>query len=167
MHKYIFPLLCVLMFGLSYAFVPLYRIFCQKTGFGGTPQKGEMAHIKKTDRYVRVQFTATVNRDLPWSFRPMQHEMVVRVGEQTLTYYKTKNLTNRPIKGMATYNVSPDLCGSYFYKIHCFCFEQQTLQPYEEVTMPVLFCIDPDIEKEKDLEGLTTLTLSYTFFING
>jgi cytochrome c oxidase assembly protein subunit 11 len=158
------------MLGLSFAAVPLYRIICQKTGFGGTPQIGlfkieeSMDDRPKIDTFVRVKFTATVNRDLPWLFVPKQHEVMAKVGEPKLVYYQAQNLSPRPIIGMATYNVSPDKMGIFFGKIQCFCFEQQRLDPYQTMDMPVLFTISPEMLTDDFTKDVRTVTLSYTFF---
>jgi cytochrome c oxidase assembly protein subunit 11 len=153
------------MLALSFAAVPLYRLICQKTGFGGTPQVGLFnVPAPEKDVYVRVQFTATTNRDLPWTFTPKQSEVMVKVGEPKLVYYEAQNNSYRPIVGMATYNVSPDKAGIYFGKIQCFCFEEQRLEPSQKVDMPVLFSISPDMLKDRMTRDLKTLTLSYTFF---
>ncbi len=166
--KHLFYLLITLtigMLGLSFAAVPLYRLICQKTGFGGTPQIGLFdVEAPAIDHYVRVKFTATTHRDLPWRFMPKQHEVMVKIGEPKLVYYEAKNHSYRPIVGMATYNVSPDKAGIFFGKIQCFCFEQQRLEPGQTLDMPVLFTVSPDILKDPLTRDLKTLTLSYTFF---
>ncbi|MDP3371824.1 MAG: cytochrome c oxidase assembly protein [Candidatus Paracaedibacteraceae bacterium] len=169
-HKntHLFYLLTALSFGMlgaSFAAVPLYRLICQKTGFGGTPQVGLFnIAAPAQDQYVRVKFTATTNRDLPWHFVPKQSEVTIKIGEPKLVYYEATNQSYKPIIGMATYNVSPDKAGIFFGKIQCFCFEQQLLKPGETVDMPVLFTISPDILKDPFTKNLKTLTLSYTFF---
>ncbi len=153
------------MLGLSFAAVPLYRLICQKTGFGGTPQIGLFdVEAPAIDHYVRVKFTATTHRDLPWRFMPKQHEVMVKIGEPKLVYYQAENHSHRSIVGMATYNVSPDKAGIFFGKIQCFCFEQQRLEPGQTLDMPVLFTVSPDILKDPLTRDLKTLTLSYTFF---
>lgn len=153
------------MLGLSFAAVPLYRLICQKTGFGGTPQTGLFKAPKPdVDVFIRVKFTASVHKNLPWRFTPKQYEVVAKIGEPTLVYYEARNLSTRPIIGMATYNVSPDKMGIYFGKIQCFCFDQQKLTPKETMDMPVLFTISPDFLKDPSTKNLKTVTLSYTFF---
>lgn len=156
-----------LMVGLSYAAVPLYRIFCQITGFGGTTQVSQAAPTEipadAKDRLVTVRFDGNVNSKLPWAFEPEQREITVKVGEQTLAFYRAKNLSDKPLTGTASFNVSPPIAGAYFDKIACFCFSEQTLQPGETVEMPVSFFVDPSIVKEREMDGVT-ITLSYTFF---
>ncbi|MES2253007.1 MAG: cytochrome c oxidase assembly protein [Pseudomonadota bacterium] len=167
-NKHLLYFLTALSFGMlgaSFAAVPLYRLICQKTGFGGTPQLGLFnVEAPKQDHYVRVKFTATTHRDLPWNFIPKQHEVFVKIGEPKLIYYQAENRSHRPIVGMATYNVSPDKAGIFFGKIQCFCFEQQRLEVGQTLDMPVLFTISPDILKDPLTKDLKTLTLSYTFF---
>lgn len=155
------------MLAASYAAVPLYRIFCQVTGFGGTTQVSKAAPTDipadAKDRLVTVQFDGNVNSQLPWAFEPAQREVTVKVGEQTLAFYRAKNLSDKPISGTATFNVSPPIAGAYFDKIACFCFTEQTLQPGETVEMPVSFFIDPSVVKDSEMDGVT-ITLSYTFY---
>ena len=128
------------MLGLAYASVPLYRLICQKTGFGGTPQKALLISDQIAgDREITVQFVANTHRNLPWKFRPLQNEIKMRIGENKLAYYFAENTSDRPIIGMATYNVSPDKAAIYFNKVQCFCFEQQLLKPQQGMEMPVLF----------------------------
>jgi cytochrome c oxidase assembly protein subunit 11 len=152
------------MIGLSYASVPLYELFCQVTGYGGTTQRADAAPGQVFDREITVQFDANVNNGLAWRFEPVQRAMTVKVGEQHMAYYRATNITNEPVTGQAVFNVTPDLSGLYFNKIQCFCFTEQTLQPGESVEMPVLFFIDPEIMTDDDLYKLTTMTLSYTFY---
>lgn len=156
----------VTMLALAYASVPLYRLICQKTGFGGTPQVA--LHVSQQivgDRIITVQFNADTHRDLPWKFRPVQHKTEIRIGENFLAFYEAENTADYPIVGMATYNVSPDRAGIYFNKIACFCFEQQRLEPGQRVNMPVLFFIDPKFATDPNLKDVKTITLSYTFFV--
>ncbi len=162
---YLLATICISMLSLSFAAVPLYRLICQKTGFGGTPQVGLFnVDAPAQDHFIKVKFTATTNRELPWHFSPKQNEVTVKIGEPKLIYYEATNNSYRPIVGMATYNVSPDKAGIFFGKIQCFCFEQQLLKPGEKVDMPVLFTVSPDILKDPLTKDLKTLTLSYTFF---
>ena len=116
------------------------------------------------DREITVRFNADVHRDLPWYFRPLQTEIKVKVGENALAFYESQNWSNKPISGMATYNVTPDKAGIYFNKVACFCFEEQVLSPQQRVEMPVQFFIDPDFATDPDLKDVHTITLSYTFF---
>jgi cytochrome c oxidase assembly protein subunit 11 len=163
-HALVLGVLSMAMLGMAYASVPLYRLICQKTGFGGTPQIRLSASQEVLNRTIKVQFVANVHRNLPWAFSPKQHEVTVRLGENFLAYYFAQNNSTKPIVGMATYNVSPDKAGIYFSKVQCFCFEQQLLSPGQSMDMPVLFYIDPEMDKDPNLKGVTTVTLSYTFF---
>jgi cytochrome c oxidase assembly protein subunit 11 len=157
------------MVGLAYASVPLYRLFCQVTGYGGTPQTGVRAktaaeRLQPTADVITVEFDANVNSELPWTFAPEQRRVQIHLGEQTLVFFKAKNISDRPITGMATFNVSPHKAGSYFSKIECFCFTEQTLKPGEEIEMPVSFYVDPGIRKDEGTSDVRAITLSYTFF---
>ena len=152
------------MGGLSYAAVPLYQIFCQVTGFGGTTQRVASYAERVIDRDMTVRFDANTSPALAWTFAPAQHEVKLKVGEKGLAYYRATNSSNRELTGTATFNVSPSGAGAYFSKVECFCFTEQTLKPGESVDMPVMFFIDPDIENDEDLAKLGTITLSYTFF---
>ncbi|HEX6119052.1 MAG TPA: cytochrome c oxidase assembly protein [Dongiaceae bacterium] len=152
------------MTGLSFAAVPFYRIFCEATGFNGTPQRADKAPGEIADRVVRVTFNADVANGLDWHFQPMQRSLDLRVGETKLAFYVAENLESRPVTGRAVFNVSPDVFGAYFTKIECFCFTEQTLQPGQRVEMPVSFFIDPAMLKDPQLRSLNDITLSYTFF---
>jgi len=152
------------MTGLAYASVPLYRLFCEATGFDGTPQRAAAAPSEISDRVVRVTFTADVAGGLGWRFQPMQRNLELRVGENKLAYYVAENLESKPVTGRATFNVSPEMFGAYFTKIECFCFTEQTLQPGQRVEMPVSFFIDPALLQNPALKNLNDITLSYTFF---
>ncbi|KAJ7317901.1 hypothetical protein JRQ81_004063 [Phrynocephalus forsythii] len=156
------------MAGLSYASVPLYRLFCQVSGFGGTTQEASSEKIEKMvpikDRVIKVTFNADVHATLNWNFRPQQTEIYVVPGETALAFYKAKNPTDKPIIGVSTYNVVPFEAGQYFNKIQCFCFEEQRLNPHEEVDMPVFFYIDPEIDENPNLLNVNLITLSYTFY---
>ena len=152
------------MVGMSYASVPLYRIFCQVTGFGGTTQVAKEAPREVLTRMVTVRFNADVAPGLAWSFEPAQRDMTIKIGESALAYYRATNLTNRPLVGMATFNVTPDKAGQYFDKIACFCFDQQRLEPGETVDMPVSFFIDPNLDRDRGMNDVSHITLSYTFF---
>ncbi|MBT4879406.1 MAG: cytochrome c oxidase assembly protein [Alphaproteobacteria bacterium] len=160
----ILGVLAVGMLGMAYASVPLYRIFCQKTGYGGTTQVAPTLPDVITNRLVTVRFNADVNRDLPWEFKPLQKEVTVRAGEQGFALYRAKNKTDKAIYGMSTYNVTPDKAGVYFNKVECFCFIEQKLEAHQEVDMPVLFFIDPEIENDPKMKDVKSITLSYTFF---
>ncbi len=153
------------MLGLAYASVPLYQIFCQVTGYGGTPKRIDAAYNKVIDREVTVQFAANLNKDMPWDFAPKQREQHMNIGEQRIAYYEAYNPTDKPITGLAVFNVTPLKAGSYFSKIDCFCFTEQTLQPGERVDMPVVYTVDPEIDQDRNLDEVKEITLSYTFFI--
>ena len=152
------------MTGLAYASVPLYRLFCEVTGFGGTPQRAAVVPTEISDRTVRVTFTADVAAGLGWKFQPLQHNLQLKVGDHKLAFYVAENLESKPVTGRATFNVSPDVYGPYFSKIECFCFTEQTLQPGQRVEMPVSFFIDPAMLDDPALNKLNDVTLSYTFF---
>lgn len=152
------------MVGLSYASVPLYRLFCQVTGWGGTTQRAEAAPGEVLDRTVTVRFDATVSDGLPWRFKPEQFSQTLRIGEAGLAFYEAQNLTDRPVSGRATFNVTPAKAGVYFSKIECFCFTEQVLQPGEKVSMPVSYFVDPKLARDRNLDEVQTITLSYTFF---
>lgn len=154
----------VLMVGLSFAAVPLYRIFCQVTGYGGTTQRADAPSNTVTDREIRVRFDATISSDLNWSFRPVERKITLKIGENRLAFYEAENLSDQKLTGTATFNVTPEIAGSYFSKIDCFCFTEQTLQPHQKVDMPVSFYIDPAILDDPDASRLEEITLSYTFF---
>ena len=154
------------MLTLAFASVPIYRAFCQSTGFAGTPRIATLSQLptKQLDRTIKVRFTASVNRDLPWEFKTLQREKTVKLGQVGLAFFHVKNTANFPITGMATYNVSPEKAGQYFNKVACFCFEQQLIQPGMEMDMPVQFFIDPDLENDSVMDDVKEITLSYTFF---
>jgi cytochrome c oxidase assembly protein subunit 11 len=151
------------MVGLSFAAVPLYQLFCQVTGFGGTTQVAEVAP-DAVEETMKVRFNADRSPDLPWAFQPKQVEVEVKVGERAMAFYTAENLSDRPVSGTATFNVTPLKAGKYFSKIACFCFTEQTLQPGERVEMPVDYFVDPAILDDPNLADVTTITLSYTFF---
>ena len=149
---------------LSYAAVPLYRLFCQVTGFGGTTQVASSAPAKALERRVTIRFNADVDPALPWSFQPVAREVTVRVGEQSLAFYRATNRGAEPVVGTATFNVTPLKAGAYFDKIDCFCFSEQRLGPGESADLPVSFFVDPAIAEDRKLDDVSTITLSYTFF---
>ncbi|CAI5461926.1 unnamed protein product [Closterium sp. Yama58-4] len=162
------------MLGAAYASVPLYRLFCQATGFGGTTQRKETVEEKvarqsadksaAAARELVIHFNADVAEGLPWRFIPTQREVRVRPGQSTLAFYTAHNKSDKPITGVSTYNVSPMKAGIYFNKIQCFCFEEQRLQPGETIDMPVFFYIDPEFATDPQMKNVNHLTLSYTFF---
>lgn len=153
------------MLGLSFASVPLYRLYCQATGYAGTPRTVNVAAPTRIDeRRVTVNFDANVNSHLPWQFVPMQRRIEVRAGEETLIHYRAINLSSETVTGTATFNISPDKAAQYFNKLQCFCFTEQTLKPGEDVEMPVVFYVDPALFDDPDTADVKTITLSYTFF---
>jgi cytochrome c oxidase assembly protein subunit 11 len=156
--------LVIFMLSLSFAAVPLYRIFCQKTGYGGTPQLSLANKSQVGERWITVRFNADVHRDLPWHFKPLQFETKVRLGATGVAFYQVENLSAKPITGIATYNVTPDKAAVYFNKIHCFCFEDQVIPGRKQVDLPVQFFIDPKLATDPQLKDVDTITLSYTFF---
>ena len=152
------------MLGLSYASVPLYRIFCQVTGYGGTTQKAEDFTGKISEKTITVSFDSNISRNLEWSFKPKDRSVKLRLGEKVTAIFLAKNTGDTISTGEATFNVSPQAAGQYFNKIECFCFTEQTLKPGEMVEMPVLFFIDPDIENDPFLKNAEIITLSYSFY---
>lgn len=151
---------------LTASAVPLYRLFCQVTGFGGTTQRVEAAAGEVVDTPVSVLFNADVDPALPWRFQPVQRRMTVLPGEQELAFYEAENLSDGPIVGRALYNVTPHKMGPYFAKIACFCFDEQVLEPGQKVDMPVSFFIDPEMLEDRNTKEVREVTLSYTFFID-
>ncbi|BAF88954.1 cytochrome c oxidase assembly protein [Azorhizobium caulinodans] len=159
---------CVLfvaaMVGVTYASVPLYRAFCSMTGFGGATRTAEGAATKVLDRKITVRFDGNVAPGLPWDFRPEATSTEVKVGETSMAYYFAASRGRSETYANATYNVMPSTAGAYFVKLQCFCFNEQKLEAGEKVDMPVVFYIDPAIADDPEMDGLTTITLSYTFF---
>ncbi|CAF3362132.1 unnamed protein product [Rotaria socialis] len=166
----------ILMLGLTYASVPLYKMFCEATGFDGVLRKNQDAEvvsanvrklsqrIDKSHPSIRINFSSTPSSLLPWTFVPEQTDITIQPGETALAFYRAKNESNRPIIGIATYNVQPSQAAFYFNKIQCFCFEEQRLEPGEEIDMPVFFYIDPEFLRDPNLQGVQDISLSYTFF---
>jgi len=154
------------MVGLSFASVPLYELFCQVTGFGGTTQRADVEDLpaEVSNQTITISFDANVAKELGWSFKPEANKIVVRVGEQSLAAYEAKNRGSVPTTGTAAFNVTPHKVGPYFSKIHCFCFDEQRLVPGQEVTMPVQFYIDPEILTDPNTREVKNIALSYTFF---
>ncbi len=153
-----------MMVGAAYAAVPLYSWFCKTTGFGGTTQVSERAPDQVLGRQLTIRFDSNVAPGLPWRFEPEQNEIKVRIGEVATVHYKVINQAARETTAQAGYNVSPPQVGSYFTKINCFCFTQQTLKAGETRDMTVVFYVDPEIVKDRDQDDLNTITLSYTFY---
>ena len=156
-------LIVAAMVGLAFASAPLYRMFCEYTGFDGTPQRADRAPGAVAGQ-VGVRFDANVHPGLPWRFEPEQTTVRVKPGAKTQIFYRAQNLSAKTLTGQAVFNVSPDQVGKYFKKIQCFCFNEQTLQPGQTVDMPVVFFVDPDIMKDSDTKNLHEITLSYTFY---
>ena len=154
----------VAMVGAAYAAVPLYRLFCQATGFDGTPRIASAPSTQVLDRTITVRFDANVGPGLSWDFAPDTPTVDVRIGENMLAFYKVTNKGSRASVGTATFNVTPDQAGIFFNKMQCFCFTEQRIEPGETVEMPVSFFIDPAIAKDKDGSWIRNITLSYTFY---
>ena len=152
------------MGGFAYASVPLYDLFCRTTGFGGTPLVAQPGDRPILDRTVKVRFDSNVDTALPWRFQPLQREVTVRLGEEYLAHYRVTNLSQRPAVGTSTYNVTPEQAGAWFNKLQCFCFTEQLLLPGQSVDMPVVFFVDPELDKDRRYDNIRTITLSYTFF---
>ena len=153
------------MGGLAYASVPLYELFCQVTGYGGTTQRAELSDaIDVIDRKINVRFDANTASSLDWEFAPEKREVSLNVGETMVVNYVAKNLSDEPIVGMASFNVTPQATGVFFNKVECFCFTDTYIEPGGELVMPVMFYVDPDLDKEETMKGLNTITLSYTFY---
>lgn len=152
------------MVGMAYAAVPLYAMFCQITGYGGTTQRVEQYSDRVLNRKITVRFDANVSSGLPWDFAPAARDVTIRIGETAQAHYTATNLFGTPTAGRATFNVTPEIAGSYFNKVECFCFTDTTLKPGETLDMPVVFYVDPDIADVPEMKNINTITLSYTFF---
>jgi cytochrome c oxidase assembly protein subunit 11 len=158
-------LLVAAMVGLAFASVPLYRLFCQVTGFAGTTQRAADGGVPgATGRLISVRFDANTARALPWRFEPVQTQRRVAIGARNIANYTARNLSDRPVIGTATFNVTPSQAGRYFTKIQCFCFTEQRLEPGQEVQMPVMFFVDPAILDDPVARNIDEITLSYTFY---
>jgi len=159
------------MLGMGYAAVPLYNLFCQVTGFGGTTQRASESDAALAakmaqsagGRTMSIRFDGNTATDVPWTFRPEQSTDTVQVGQRDLAFYTARNDSDVPITGTATFNVEPEQTGRYFNKIQCFCFTEQVLQPGEEIRMPVLYYVDPAILTDENAKDVEQITLSYTF----
>ncbi len=156
--------LAIAMVGVSFAAIPLYRVFCSVTGYAGTPQIGPQAAPGATRQIMTVRFNANVNPNLPWDFAPQQDAVRVPLGQDQLAYYTASNLAGTPVTGIALYNVTPDTVGKYFHKTACFCFNQQTLAAGQRMQFPLSFWVDPAIANDPNTADIHTITLSYTFF---
>lgn len=154
----------IVMTGLSFAAVPLYALFCKTTGFGGTTQVSEKLPDTILERTVIVKFNADTDRNLPWDFKPEQREIQIRLGERGLTAFHARNRDKKPVGGTALYNVTPAKVGKYFKKVQCFCFDEQILEAGQDVSMPVMFYVDPTMADDPNMEDVKIITLSYTFY---
>ena len=157
----------IFMIGLTFAAVPLYKLFCQVTGYGGTPKISKLNQSSKNlsaIKEIKIEFNSDINKKLNWAFKPMQRSINIKLGETVLAFYKAKNLSNESVTGTATYNILPFEAATYFNKIDCFCFTNQTLESGEEVVLPVNFYIDPKILEDPTVKHLNSIILSYTFF---
>ena len=158
------------MTALTAASVPLYRIFCQQTGLGGTTQRETATEAKvhqlakPSIRTITIRLDSQVHDGLPWQFKAEKHTVDIHLGQQEQVNYLAKNMSGQTTTGMAVYNVSPPKAGKYFFKLQCFCFTKQTLKPGESVKMPVTFFVDPDMDKDPTMADVSTITLSYTFY---
>jgi cytochrome c oxidase assembly protein subunit 11 len=156
------------MLGLGYASVPLYRMFCQATGYGGTTQRADEAQaatVKDSGHTISIRFDANVERGMPWQFKPLQRTDTVSIGVRDMALFWARNTSDKTVTGTASFNVEPEQAARYFNKIQCFCFTEQTLKPGEEVRMPVLYYIDPAILNDPDNKDVQQITLSYTFHV--
>ena len=156
-------LFALAMLALAFASVPLYRVFCQVTGFGGTTMKAEAAPGAVAGQ-IGVRFDANIDPALPWKFEPVQETVRIHPGARTTIYYQATNYTARSTTGQAIFNVTPEIAGKYFKKIECFCFTEQTLGPGQSVKMPILFFVDPAMLKDEDTKDIDEITLSYRFY---
>ena len=152
------------MTGLSFAAVPLYRMFCEATGYGGTPQIGPSVSPGVVARPIVVRFNADTHPGLPWRFTPLESEARLQLGEERLAFYTATNRAETALTGVATYNVTPEKAAKYFHKTACFCFDQQTLGPRQDMQFPLSFYVDPAIATDPSTADVRTITLSYTFF---
>ena len=152
------------MVGLSFASVPLYRLFCSATGYGGTPAIGGAAPGQSAQRRITVRFDANTAPGLPWRFKPAQTSMQVALGDEQAAFYTARNNADEPVTGIASYNVSPEKAARYFHKTACFCFNQQTLAPGQDMEFPLSFWVDPALATDAAVADVGTITLSYTFF---
>lgn len=152
------------MVGMAYAAVPLYEMFCQITGYGGTTQRVEQYSETVLDRKIKVRFDANTAGGLPWAFKPVTRDVTINIGETTQVSYEAQNVFSAPTSGRASFNVTPQLAGASFMKVECFCFTDTELKPGETMDMPVVFYVDPAIVDVPELKNIQTITLSYTFF---
>jgi len=158
----------LVMLGLGYASVPLYRMFCEVTGYGGTTRRvdeAQAAAVKDSGHTISIRFDANVERGMPWEFKPLQHTDTVSIGARDMALFWAKNDSDKTITGTASFNVEPEQAARYFNKIQCFCFTEQTLKPGEQVRMPVLYYVDPAFLNDPDNKDVEQITLSYTFHV--
>ena len=159
-------LFALAMLGLGYAASPLYRMFCQATGFAGTTRRATVAEasaVTVTDKLVKIRFDANIERGMAWQFRPERGADTIQMGGRHMAIFLAKNLSGKPLTGRASFNVEPEQAGRYFNKIQCFCFTEQTLAPGQEVRMPVIYFVDPKMLDDPDARDIEEITLSYTF----
>jgi cytochrome c oxidase assembly protein subunit 11 len=159
-------LFALAMLGLGYASVPLYRLFCQVTGFGGTTQRAseaQAAAVSTSGETITIRFDANVERGMPWQFRPENTTDTIQLGGRRMAIFLARNTSDKPVTGRATFNVAPEQAGRFFNKVQCFCFTEQTLQPGQEVRMPVVYFVDPKMLDDPDAKAIEEITLSYTF----
>jgi len=159
-------LIALAMLGLGFAAVPLYRLFCQVTGFAGTTMRSTtgIAPGAVVGKLINIRFDGNVSPSLPWTFGPEKNVARIAIGARNMAFFNATNLSNVPVTGTASFNVTPEQAGQYFTKIQCFCFTQQTLKPGETMRMPVIYYVDPAILNDKDARNLNEITLSYTFY---
>ncbi|KCZ55480.1 hypothetical protein HY29_12210 [Hyphomonas beringensis] len=151
------------MLGLGFAADPLYNTFCRVTGFGGTTRIATAAPDKVADQMVHIRFDANV-ADMPLTFRPLQSDQTLKLGQHGLAFYEVTNPTDREYRVVATYNVTPHYAGPFFYKLECFCFEERVIAPGETKKLPVVYFVSADMQDDRVSRNLETITLSYTFF---
>ncbi len=164
-HAFLLTLFAICMLIMSYAAVPLYKLFCQVTGYGGTPQIVNENNSSTSFEKINIRFDSTISKDAVVYFEPEVNKMKVNIGENSLAFYKAINKSDKNISTMSSFNVTPLQAGKYFNKIECFCFEEQILSANEEVSMPVSFFIDPAIKDDKFIKDLKEITLSYTMYV--
>ncbi len=152
------------MVGLSFAAVPLYRAFCQATGYGGTTQTAKAAPHRVLDRTVEITFDTNVANGMPVEFAPTERHQTLKLGETGLAFFRVRNTSNRPVTAVATYNVAPHKIGIYFQKLECFCFQPRVLQPGESVNLPVVYFVDPELASDPETSEVRQVVLSYTYF---
>jgi cytochrome c oxidase assembly protein subunit 11 len=160
----VFAVVAAGMLAMSFAAIPLYRLFCSVTGYGGTPKIGIAAAPGTTGQTIRVRFNADTNPALPWQFAPDQNEVTLNLGEDQVAFYHAHNNARSAVTGMALYNITPEKAAKYFHKTACFCFNQQTLEGGQTMEFPVSFWVDPEISRDPNTADVRTVTLSYTFF---